>query len=437
MNKKVIILAHDFPPFDSIGGKRPASWFKHFKALGVDPVVVTRLWDNKSNNYSDTIKRSKSATPLREELPEGTIIRVPYRPDFKDRLIIKYGMNRFVLLRKIISFISLYFRFIFPLFDPTREIYSTAKAYMKNEGADFILATGEPFILFKYGALLSAKFKTPWIADYRDGWTSNQSNSVLSFPEKILNAYNQIQERKYVKSAAFISTAAPAYAQNLKSIFPDKEIKVVYNGFEEEVLAPIAEIKQQSQTFEIAYAGILYPYQQLEIFLEGYQKFIEIYKPKTRLIFYGLSFYPPMVNRVKKYHKELIPFLHFTERLPYPELMKKLRKSQIMLLLSNENLNWLSAKVFDYLAVNRKIVLVKNDFGILEKILNESNGGVAYSSPDSVTQFLATQYTEFIKHGEVIHQTQIDLFYSRKHQAARLVGFILDFREEGEEGGRG
>ncbi len=428
MSKKVIILAHDFPPFDSVGAKRPASWFRNFKALGIDPVVITRQWSDKNTNFSDTIKGSKNTDTLVEVFPEGTILRVPYLPDFKDRIILKYGMGRFVIIRKMISLLSLFFRFLFPVFDPTRNIYFAAQKYLKEEDCDFILATGEPFILFKYAALLSAKFDIPYIADYRDGWTSNQSQKALSIAEKILNAFYKIQEQKYVKQAAFISTAAPAYAKDLELKFPDKEVKVIYNGFEKEVLNSIESIEQQSEIFEIAYAGILYPYQQLESFLEGYQKFIELYQPKTRLVFYGLSFYPPMVDRVKSFHTDLLPFLYFTERLPYPDLMKELRKSQIMLLLSNENLNWLSAKVFDYLAVRRKIILVKNDFGILEKILKNSNGGEAISDSKEVSRFLAKNYSEFLEHGKVNQETRLNDFYSRERQAACLADFIHNYR---------
>jgi glycosyltransferase involved in cell wall biosynthesis len=429
VNKKVIILAHDFPPFDSVGAKRPASWFKKFKALGIEPLVITRQWSDKNINFLDTIKGSDNTYTLKERNSEGIIFRVPYLPDFKDRMILKYGMNRFVFLRKMISFVSLYFRFLFPIFDPTRNIYLAAEKYLKEEKCDFILATGEPFILFKYASQLSRKFKIPYIVDYRDGWTSNQSEQKRSLPEKMLSAFYKRQEQKYVKQAAFISAAAPAYAGDLKKTFPNKKIKVIYNGFEKEVLDSIGKVEQQSEVFEIAYAGVLYPYQQLETFLEGYQKFIEEHKPKTRLLFYGLSFYPSMVDRVKSFNEDLLPFLHFTERLPYPDLMRKLQESQIMLLLSNEHLNWLSAKVFDYLAVNRKIILVKNDFGILEKILKDSNGGEAFSDSEEVSRFLAKNYSDFLKQGKVTHHTQINHFYSREQQAACFADVIHNFKD--------
>ncbi len=33
--KKVLILAYDFPPYVSVGGLRPYSWYKYFKEFGL------------------------------------------------------------------------------------------------------------------------------------------------------------------------------------------------------------------------------------------------------------------------------------------------------------------------------------------------------------------------------------------------------------------
>ncbi len=40
--KKVLIIAYDFPPLNSVGAKRPYSWYKYFKKYNVYPIVITR-----------------------------------------------------------------------------------------------------------------------------------------------------------------------------------------------------------------------------------------------------------------------------------------------------------------------------------------------------------------------------------------------------------
>ena len=53
--KKVLILAYDFPPYVSVGGLRPHAWYKYLKEFGVEPIVVTRQWENVHGNHLDYI----------------------------------------------------------------------------------------------------------------------------------------------------------------------------------------------------------------------------------------------------------------------------------------------------------------------------------------------------------------------------------------------
>ncbi|CAN0503044.1 unnamed protein product, partial [Scytosiphon promiscuus] len=101
--KKILILANDFPPFNSIGAQRPASWYKYFHENGLFPVVVTRHWDEGIQSPIDYIKPSFKKEIEISENPEGTIIRVPYSPTLRDRLIIKFGLEKYQFLRKFLT----------------------------------------------------------------------------------------------------------------------------------------------------------------------------------------------------------------------------------------------------------------------------------------------------------------------------------------------
>ena len=93
----------------------------------------------------------------------------------------------------------------------------------------------------------------------------------------------------------------------------------------------------------------------------------------------------------------------------------------MLLLLSRKGAGWLNAKIFDYLAVRRKIFLVENDQGILESILRETNGGIGLNTGEEIAAFLKSEYNNFkngiVKDSEVNEQA---LKYSRKYQAGAL-----------------
>ena len=106
-----------------------------------------------------------------------------------------------------------------------REIYLKAKELCRKKSFDLILVTGEPFILFKYGHKISKEFGIPWIADYRDVWTTLKFQNTIQW---IINrTIFRYFESKYISNAQLITTAAPSYRNSLKSLYPNKRIEVV------------------------------------------------------------------------------------------------------------------------------------------------------------------------------------------------------------------
>ena len=59
-NKKVLVLAYDFPPYVSVGGLRPNAWFNYLNEFGIEPIIITRQWANDFGNEMDYIAPSKS-----------------------------------------------------------------------------------------------------------------------------------------------------------------------------------------------------------------------------------------------------------------------------------------------------------------------------------------------------------------------------------------
>ena len=65
--------------------------------------------------------------------------------------------------------------------DHTRELFYEADNYLSKNKVDFIIATGEPWVSFRYAHLLSKKHNIPWASDYRDGWNTDVSMNEISW----------------------------------------------------------------------------------------------------------------------------------------------------------------------------------------------------------------------------------------------------------------
>ncbi len=427
---KVLILAYDFPPLISIGGQRPFSWYNYLPGNGIGVTVITRQWDSHITSSLDYVKEMPRAVVIEINESGAKVLRAGFSPNLRDKLLLRFGMQKLAPVRKLLSYFYSFAEHLSFLFDSKSSIYSEAESEIKKNRPDIIIATGEPFILFKYGSTLSSKFNIPWIADYRDNWTGNQGNYVQGFLQRQLNKFYRGREKKYIASALLITTAAPTYAASLKNLHPDKEVEVIYNGYDEAHFGGLENIKPPTDKFVVTYGGTIYPHQNLEMFLDGLLDFIsqnKISRGEIEVNFYGIDLQAEAKKRLLNYKKELDGYIIARPRIPYPDLLKKMRASHLLLLLSRKGADWLNAKVFDYLAVKRKIMLVENDHGILEYILKETTGGVGMNTKTEVTFFLKSEYDSFkkgiIKNSEV---NELALKYSRKQQALILSNLLYE-----------
>src|ERR1051325_5970743 len=107
---KALILAHDFPPLPSIGAQRPYAFYKHFNKFGIYPTIVTRNWDADVSNANSNHAASLNDKIILSDSEVGTVIRLPYSPSIKDKIICKYGNSEYKYLRKFISFLEIFFK---------------------------------------------------------------------------------------------------------------------------------------------------------------------------------------------------------------------------------------------------------------------------------------------------------------------------------------
>jgi len=420
--KKVLILAYDFPPYNSIGGQRPFAWFTYLKEFGYTPIVVTRHWDNPVKNSVDYIKPSNNQTSSIEDHPQGIVYRAAFNPNLRDRILLKYGMDKHVFLRKICSVFFMLFEFFIDGFDNRRTIYLLAQQAIKDHKIDLIIATGEPFILFKYASALSKNYNIPWIADYRDGWSTNHNRSTIE------KRYYSIIEKHYLATASIVTTVSEEFSHQLQQLLKRK-VQVILNGYFEEKFKVIPPSVKQDK-FIISFAGTLYPYQPIEIFAKGFALFFLKHNEDILLRFIGVGFYPDQVERIKKALKGYAGNLEFTERLPHDETLKLLAESSVLLLPADSNRPQIYAKVFDYLALRKNILLCKSDEGSLYKIISETNSGFICNTEEEVAVTLEKIYSEWKDNGYVTCNSIGIEKYSRKNQTRLLVDKLNELMKE-------
>ena len=437
--KKVLILAYDFPPYVSVGGLRPYSWYKYFREFNIYPIVVTRQWANQYGNSLDYVAPSESDNDIIEETTKGTIIKTPYFPNLANRLMMKYGESKYRLFRKFISAFYEFAQFLF-IVGPKSQLYKSANSYLSCNQVDVIIATGDPFVLFSYAKRLSDKYNIPWIADYRDPWSQKidiQNNFFLK-------RWNTFFEKRIVSNSNLITTVSVFFENKIEHLITNKKIVVLPNGFDPEVFESIKNIKQQHEKLKIAYVGYIYDWHPIRSFLTIISLFFNENKfARVELNFYGINDPIYLEQMIRNDFESIQSHIKIHRKLPNEVLMQKLSEENLMLLFNYYSFP--GTKIYDYLALKRKILFcysddpeanklkkkyypyIDNDIGnekYQEKLIVETNSGLIIKDSIQLLIEIKKLYSEFLYFGEIQCNTINVECYSRKHQVEQLASLI-------------
>ena len=438
-SKRVLILAYDFPPYVSVGGLRPFNWYKYLNEFGVYPFVVTRQWENNHGNFLDYISESKSSFSTIENDEKGTLIRAPYKPNISNRLLIKYGENRYKIIRKSITGYFEFGQFISKS-GPKVGLYHAAKQFLKENKVDAIIATGDPFVLFSYASSLSKEFGIPWIADYRDPWSQNKSHSK----NVIFRTWHKFFENKIVSNASQIITVSDFLKVTIGSLIEKVPIHILPNGYDPEIIDEISKINQGCEFLQIAFVGTIYEWHPINSFLKILNQFV-IKNPNFRIRFnlYGINIAPQIEQLIENDFPGLKKYVFITPKIPNDVLLRELAQNNVMLLFNYYS--FMGTKIFDYVGIKRKILMcysndrealkLKKKYYTMEEIdgvshhlqvdlIEETKSGIIVENEESLMTAIEELYHEFQINGKIECNSVNVENYSRKIQVKKLAEII-------------
>ena len=315
--------------------------------------------------------------------------------------------------RKIRSFIELWLPFLALRCTRYWPLYRAAENCVKAKTFDVIIATGEPYILFGLAKRLGKRYNVPWVADYRDVWIRNPRISEkplwIQFLTKTLY---RTAERRWVASAACVLTACEYYKYLLRLTLPHPNIYAIYNGHDI-TFDVVRDFSEQDRPI-IAYAGRLYPFQPIEKVVETLQE-LASERYNFELNFLGLADWPEQVSRVSACSTGIRQMVKFIPSKSYSAYIQELVNADIFIVLSHPRRKALAAKVFDYLAFNKPILLYPADGGELETLVSNHSQGHICSTPDELKSVFRKEFKALLS-GK---SNSLPLFSSKKEAYSR------------------
>lgn len=436
--EKILIISYRFPPADETGTQRTWALARYLHLMGYYPVFITRNWDIPLKTMEDRYLPTGKEV-VHEKNNEYEVFTLPNKDILQLRINRKFK-TRFRLIKKIYNLVDLILInnncFILDEYNAfIKQADRVAKQYPEIKKA---IVIADPYPLFFIGYYLSKKYGIKWIADYRDDWTTRTINDAYGFTptrlHKMMHRLEAKSEKRWVGTADYITSVSEEYTNRI-SEFVHVPGSTVYNGFFEEdyknyIGRDDDNGKNHPPEYVIIHSGTLYPQQQLEIFTEGLKKVIDEYKEKVDITvkFIGVLYKPGSEERIQTALRGYEKNYRLSLRLSKDLLFEEIQKAQLTLVISHGKAikGIPTSKIFDYIALKKKVLCCPSDGDVLENILTETGVGYFGDSPEEVYSFLNRQINNFLNNTS--EEKHIDyrkcLVYSRRHQTDKVARLL-------------
>jgi glycosyltransferase involved in cell wall biosynthesis len=422
--KKILILSLNALPLDVISSYRAKAYCDHFFSFDIYPTLLTVRYEYENDGSFAWHKNSDEI--IREVYTSYSVIRLPR---VKTKLS-KSPLHTFVNFLKgnldveLLPTYLLYRKFLFE--------------HLKNNHYDLLLGIYSPHFHLKLAYEIKRKFGVPYILDFRDLWGGNryakrEYNPTLK--EKIEDKLIKFWWRRWMKAALFYSITSQHWLGVLDEVSGEQKGFVIRNGIEKFYHQEESESKRN---FRIVYFGAIYPEQYLSLFFEGFLMFIKKHRAENVVVeFIGLK--ENYRNGVKS---EIINNLRGFSKLVFTPAMTK---RDLLNYCKNVNLfwypafsgiqGWFSAKLYDYMASGKEILVCPGDDGEVDNVILSSKSGVVVNSAEGVAEFLGIRFSEFVRKREKAFGFDPERLkgYTRVVQVERMASKINIFlTEEGQ-----
>jgi glycosyltransferase involved in cell wall biosynthesis len=374
--KKILVVTYYWPPAGGPGIQRILKFVKYLREFGWEPVILTV----KNGDYP--VKDPN----LESEIPEGIKVYKMFIPEpyalYKKFMGIdsKAGFDQGTVFaekkksskQKIVDFIRS------NLFIPDAKSFwipagiTKGLKIAKAENCSAIISTSPPYSAGVIAAGISFFSKIPWIFDCRDPWGSYQN---LGTRINLADKFDQ-----FLKNFCTLVCKKQTLAwRGIKKSFPHSHDKTLWipNGFDFEM--PEGYVKDNSDKFELVYAGSFYTRRYPAKFVEILKEIIK----ENKLIRENLSlrFIGRIDEQSKENFRKHLPedMVSFTSYLPHNVLIEKLKEASALWIVMDdlaEAKDIVAGKTYEYLGYLKPILACLPRGSETEKIITEAGSGV-------------------------------------------------------------
>lgn len=418
--KKIIIISYFYPPSAFVGGERTAYWAENLWKHGYFPIVITRQWNEGQKDIIGLVHNNQK---IIEEHEHYEVHRLPHLYTYRDRLE-NIGAPRF--LRKVFSFFERFLSYFSTRFLSYSNFKNEALRLIEKDNIHGIICSGRPFQSFKIASEISTQTGVPWIADYRDSWTS-QKAVYNDFREGIFYQLEKMMEVRVAKSLDVFISTTDSFCDSIEKTINRKGI-CIRNGLDELSLEPADNTLLPKKQLSLVFIGTLQSYQSPEFLISLLG---QLEKRDFIIEFIGVESIPETPDHLKTLISKHNVQGTVSTKMPKQELFKYLDNFDVALNFNYKNLrDVLPVKLFTYFECGLPTLIYPANLDSEQvKFIEATNSGWAFEEEYSdKVKILLLDLLARIKSGQKLHEGfnyQAAREYTREYQTKKLAK-VLD-----------
>lgn len=428
MAKKVLIITYYWAPSGGAGVHRWLKFVKFLRDFGWEPIIYTPSNPEVSANDDSLCKDvPKNLTILKTNVWEPYNLYKKFIGVKKD-VKVNAGFLSETKKPKLTEKIAVWLRGNF--FIPDARMFwikpsiKFLKKYLSENKIDVIVSSGPPHSLHRIALKIHKHTKIPWLADFRDPWTSIDFYDQLMLTS-IADKIHHKMEKEVLTTATKVVTVSDNCAKDMKKLC-NREIDIITNGYDEQDFINDKNIKPD--IFRLSHIGAINKDRNPIVLWQSLAELVvenQEFAKNLQIELVG-KVDISVTENIKKAGLE-----NFTKKISYlshNEAVEHEFSAAVLLLLINNtpNSNGIApGKLFEYLATQRPILCIGPEDGDSAKIINECNAGqvVNFDDKQKMKQVLCELFNNF-KKGNFTNLNSKTNKYSRLNLTNKLANLL-------------
>jgi glycosyltransferase involved in cell wall biosynthesis len=244
-----------------------------------------------------------------------------------------------------------------------------------------VLSTSGPASAHLVAREIRERCGIPWVADFRDEWTTNP---YLRYPTAWHRRLNRRLERAVLTEADRVVCVSTPWLQNLRALVPDEpESKFVTlpNGYDAEHFPE--RPAGRPERFRIVYTGTFYGHRSPRVFLEAVRRILAEGRVPPEDLEVELVGHTAGVEGLAGLSDDNV---RVVEQQTHRDAVRRLRDAAVLLLVipPEGGAGNHTGKLFNYLAAGRPLLALAPEPNVAADLIRESRSGLVAPPDDAV-----------------------------------------------------